>query len=262
MSADLPIETGWLDIGVRAEAGQETAAMRAYLARPQGPGTWPGVLIGFEMFGITGFARSVAERFAAAGYLALVPDFYHWQTAAGDAPVELTADDGGRARGLELINGLDRALVRADVQACVTALTSRPDSTGQVAVFAMSAGAHIGFFAGTQVPLTALVLLYPGWLVTAGTGLSKPEPLLELTGQLGKRGTPVLVLAGETDHLFGPGDFDQIRAALTAAGVQYELIVYPGTPHGFFCPERDTYRPAEAADAWARTTRLLAEEFG
>jgi carboxymethylenebutenolidase len=34
--------------------------------------------------------------------------------------------------------------------------------------------------------------------------------------------------------------------------------VYPDTPHGFFCPERDTYRPGPAADAWVRTRRLLA----
>ncbi len=260
MTAELPVQTGWLDISVPAGPGREPGTMRAYLARPQGPGTWPGVLIGFEMFGITGFVRSVADRFAAAGYLALVPDYYHWQSA-DSSPIVLAADADGRSRGLELISGLDRDLVRADARACLDTLAARPDSTGQAAIFGMSAGGHISFYAGTQLPLTALVLLYPGWLATAGTGLSRTEPLLELAGQLARQRTPVLLLAGEDDHLFGPGEFDQIRAALATAGVQHELIVYPGTPHGFFCPERDTYRPAPAADAWARTTRLLTREF-
>jgi carboxymethylenebutenolidase len=39
-------------------------------------------------------------------------------------------------------------------------------------------------------------------------------------------------------------------------------VVYPGTPHGFACFERDTYRPEAAADGWQRTFLLLAEMFG
>jgi len=39
------------------------------------------------------------------------------------------------------------------------------------------------------------------------------------------------------------------------------MVSYPGTPHGFFCDERDTYRPAAAADAWQRLTKLLAMEL-
>jgi carboxymethylenebutenolidase len=257
MNDNLPVTAGWLDLDVPAGPGTPAAAMRAWLARPQQPGTWPGVLIGFEMFGITGFVRDVTARFAAAGYLALVPDYYHWQSA-GDEPVELAADEAGRGRGLELVNGLDRARVLADVRACASALTARPDSNGRLAVFGMSAGGHISFYAGTQLPLDALVLLYPGWLATAGTGLSKPEPLLGLAGDLARQGTPVLMLAGADDHLSGPGELGQIEAALAAAGVQHELVVYPDTPHGFFCPERDTYRPGPAADAWVRTRRLLA----
>ena len=40
------------------------------------------------------------------------------------------------------------------------------------------------------------------------------------------------------------------------------MIIYPDTPHGFFCHERDTYRPDAASDAWARTTRFLSAELG
>ncbi len=60
--------------------------MTGYLARPAGAGPWPAVLLGFEMFGITGYLRAVAAQVAAAGYLALVPDFYHWQSPAASTP--------------------------------------------------------------------------------------------------------------------------------------------------------------------------------
>jgi carboxymethylenebutenolidase len=260
MSDETTIETSWIQIPVASTEDGGTAPMEGYLARPSGPGPWPGVLVGFEMFGITGFVRSVTDRLASAGYLALAPDFYHWQGGGGH--VELPADADGRARGLELLNGLSRKLVRADVHAAIKALAARPGSTGQAAFFGMSAGGHIAFYAASQIPLSALVCLYPGWLADAGTGLSKVEPLLTLTPRIAGLGTPVLFLAGADDHLFKPGHLDEIRAGLAEAGVRHEMIIYPDTPHGFFCHERDTYRPLAADDAWARATKFLSAEFG
>jgi carboxymethylenebutenolidase len=259
--SDATIETSWIQILVPDQEGADAAQMEAYMARPSGLDRWPGVLVGFEMFGITGFVRRVADRLARAGYLALVPDFYHRQASAG-GHVELPADADGRARGLELLNGLSRELVRADAQAAIDALAGRPESTGQAAFFGMSAGGHIAYYAASQIPLSALICLYPGWLADAGIGLSKVEPLLTLTPRIAKLGTPVLFVAGANDHLFKPGEFDEIRDGLAEAGVHHEMIIYPGTPHGFFCDERDTYRPLAADDTWARATSLLSAEFG
>ena len=54
----------------------------------------------------------------------------------------------------------------------------------------------------------------------------------------------------------------EVAAALTAAGVEHELVTYPDTPHGFLCDRRDTYRRAAAEDAWRRIAALLAETLG
>jgi len=256
MSATTQIETDWLQIPVPGAS----APMQAYLARPAGPGPWPAVLLGFEMFGVTGYLREVAARVAADGYLALVPDFYHWQSADG-SHTELPADADGRARGLDLINGLRREQVEADVRAAIEHLSARPDAAGQTAMVGLSAGGHIAYYAATRVPLAAVAVFYPGWLTGSEVGLSRSEPVLASTPGLAALGTPVLVLAGAGDHLYAPGDLDAIEAALASAGVTHEVVVYPDTPHGFACFERDTYRPAAAADAWDRTLRLLAGNF-
>jgi carboxymethylenebutenolidase len=255
--SDHTIVTDWLQIPVPGT----DAPMTGYLARPAGPGPWPAVLLGFEMFGITGYLRTVAAQVAAAGYLALVPDFYHWQSPGGEH-TELPADADGRARGLELINGLRREQVEADVRAAIARLSARPDCTGQVAMVGLSAGGHIAYYAATRVPLAALAVFYPGWLTGAKAGLSRDEPVLAGTPRLAELGTPVLVMAGADDHLYAPGDLDAIGAALAVAGVPHEVVVYPDTPHGFACFERDTYREKEAADAWQRAFALLAENFG
>lgn len=71
----------------------------------------------------------------------------------------------------------------------------------------------------------------------------------------------MLFLVGDGDHLFSVEQRDQIAERLRDDGVNHEMVIYPDTPHGFFCHERDTYRPAEADDAFARLTGLLAAEL-
>jgi carboxymethylenebutenolidase len=126
----------------------------------------------------------------------------------------------------------------------------------------LSAGGHIAYYAATQVRFAALVVFYPGWLTGTDIALSRPEPTLALTPRLADLRTPVLFFLGAADHLFSVADRDQIAAELAAARVEHELIVYPDTPHGFFCDERDTYRAAPAVDAWSRTRQLLAAGLG
>jgi len=257
MSDENAIVTEWLHVAVPGAS----APMPAYLARPATAGPWPAVLLGFEMFGITGYLREVAAQVADSGYLAVVPDFYHWQSPDG-SHIELPADAGGRERGLELINGLRRDQVEADVRAAIEHVSARPDCTGEVAMVGLSAGGHIAFYAATRVPLAALAVFYPGWLTGSEVGLSQAGPVLDGTSRLAELGTPVLVMAGADDHLYAPGDLDAIEAALAGSGVRHEVVVYPGTPHGFACFERDTHRPEAADDAWRRARALLAENFG
>ena len=67
----------------------------------------------------------------------------------------------------------------------------------------------------------------------------------------------MLLLIGEDDHLYSPAQLQQIERRLREEQVRHEMIVYPDAPHGFFCHERDTYRPQQADDAFARLTTLL-----
>jgi carboxymethylenebutenolidase len=223
----------------------------AYLAQPAGPGPHGGVIVGMEMFGVTAYVRSVADRVAALGYTAYAPDFYR-RVAPG---IELEADDDGRARGLELAGALTREQAVEDLRAAIDLLRARDDATGAVAMVGMSFGGHIAYLAATQLDVAATVVFYGGWLTGTAIALSRPEPTLALTPGIA---APLLFLVGDADHAVPAADVARIGAALAGAGVEHELIVYPDTPHGFFCDARDTYRPAAAADAWARLRRALA----
>src|SRR5687768_3166086 len=51
--------------------------MSVYVARPEGPGPYPGILVFQEIFGVNAHIRSVTDRFAEAGFVALAPELFH-----------------------------------------------------------------------------------------------------------------------------------------------------------------------------------------
>jgi carboxymethylenebutenolidase len=228
--------------------------MSVYVAAPRAPGAYPGVIVGFEMFGVTGYVRGVADRIAGLGCVAVVPDFYH---RFGER-LALPADATGRDRGLDLLQRLSRVDVVSDVRATVAYLRARADTAGGTAMFGLSVGGHIAYLAATQVPLDAVIAFYPGWLTQTTIALGRPEPTLTLTAGMARHGARLLLLLGAQDHLYTARERELVAGTLRAEGVDHEFIVYPDTPHGFFCHERDTYRPGAAEDAWRRAAALLA----
>jgi carboxymethylenebutenolidase len=247
----------------RVSIDVEGARMGAYLAEPEPDGFHPTVLVGFEMFGVTAYVKSVADRIAALGYTAIVPDFYH--RLGDDISLDATAE--GRTKGLALLAQVNRAGVAADAAAAlafgkrhVSARAGRGDS--RAAMFGMSVGGHIAYYAATQVAFDALVVLYPGWLTETTITLSQPEPTVTLTPSLAAHGTRVLLMTGGLDHLLKPEHVAEVRKRLDDAKVKNEIVVYPEGPHGFFCDERDTFRPEMAKDAWARIEGTLREALG
>jgi carboxymethylenebutenolidase len=83
-----------------------------------------------------------------------------------------------------------------------------------------------------------------------GHSVEPPTPTLDLTPGITGR---ILYLVGEADHIIGPAEQDAIRDALRDAGVDNELVAYPGVDHAFFWPGT----PARN-DAWDRILALLA----
>ncbi|MEW2517270.1 dienelactone hydrolase family protein [Actinacidiphila alni] len=253
-----PIVTGRVRIAVDDPDATGTGGfMDAYTARPAEPGVRPAVIVGFEMFGVTAYIRRVADRLAAMGCLAVVPDFHH-RTAPG---FEGTADDAGRAAGFALLQRLTRDGVLRDVRATVDHLRGLPDAGERIGMVGFSLGGHLAFYAATRIDLAATAVVYPGWLDVTGTALGTPQPLLDLVpGMAGHRGK-LLYLMGGKDHVVTPEQNRLAGERLTAAGVRHEVVVYRDGPHGFLADERDSYRPDLAADAWRRITDLLAAEL-
>lgn len=219
-------------------------SMSAYVARPADEPRG-AVIVGMELFGVSAHVRDVCDRLAAHGYEAIAPDFYH-RTAPG---VELPADDRGRQCGFQLLEQLTRQQALDDISATIAWLAQRPASLA--GMVGLSVGGHLAYLAAAHLGLPAVAIFYGGWIPTTEIRISRPEPTIDSTPLIAGR---VQMFVGADDPVIPAAHRRQLSAALSGAGVDHELIEYPGVGHGFLCDRRSSYDPAAATDAW---TRLL-----
>ena len=226
-------------------------SLPAYLARPGTDPAPAGVIVAHELFGVNPDIRGIADDLAGAGFLTIAPEFYHRDAAPG---CWLNRDDAGREEGFGYLHRLRRDQALADVSAGMEWLTSQR-GIKRVALVGFSAGGHLSYLAACQLPVSRTAVLYGGWLTSTDIPMSQPAPTLDLTPGITGR---ILYLAGEDDFLIDAGQREQIRTALAAAGVDHELVSYPGVGHAFFWPGTPPFSREARDDAWRRIVELLA----
>jgi carboxymethylenebutenolidase len=233
----------------------DKSPMNAYVARPKTKGTYPGVVLGFELFGITPYITATADKIASWGYVVIVPDFYH----RTEQRVSLQVDDEGRRRGFELLNQLSRDHILADTQEAMTYLKNEGCQT--IGMVGLSVGGHIAYVAAAELDLQAIAVCYAGWLPETSLPISQPTPTLDLTSKIAERDAHLLFIVGENDTLVPKEQQEQIQQALLMNSVRHDFIVYPDTTHGFLAEERPSYHQDSAKDAWSRIEIMLAREL-
>ncbi len=67
---------------------------------------------------------------------------------------------------------------------------------------------------------------------------------------------PILALQAGADQNITKVENDAFEAALSAAGVDHEIVVYDGAPHSFFDRKQEEFAEA-SEDAWSRTLRFI-----
>jgi carboxymethylenebutenolidase len=230
---------------------EDGTTLPAYLSRPATAPAPAGVIVAHELFGVNPDVRGVADDLAGAGFLTIAPEFYHRDAAPGRW---LERDDAGRQEGFGYLHRLRRDQALADVAAGLDWLRSQP-LIERVAVVGFSAGGHLSYLAACRLPVSRTAVLYGGWLTGTDIPMSQPTPTLDLTSGITGR---ILYLAGEDDALIDAGQREQIRTALAAAGVDHELVSYPGVGHAFFWPGTAPFNREARDDAWRRILELLA----
>jgi dienelactone hydrolase len=132
--------------------GADGLTMAAHLARPQGEGPWPVVLIGHDGVGPDDYQRSRADNLAAHGYVALAMDYHGGETFFGRPEAML-------ARALPLLAdaGRMRAIGRIALEVLLATPGVDPDQ-----LTALGAGGRIILeLAKTGGPFKAVAVVHP-----------------------------------------------------------------------------------------------------
>lgn len=198
---------------------------------PHGAAALGPVVVIQEIFGVDAHIRSVADSYAAAGYVALAPALFDPVARH----VELTYDAEGFARGRELVEALGTERALGILRACRGTLQT--EGHLGIGVVGFCWGGTLAFLANTRLALPAVS--YYG---------ARTVPFLDEPLQ-----APMLFQFGADDAAIPPGDIERHRSAQPDA----EVRVHPGG-HGF---NRDVdpghYHAASAAAARRATLAFL-----
>jgi carboxymethylenebutenolidase len=226
------------------DASIDLGSMPVYVATPTGAGPWPAVLVIQEAFGLNAHIKDVARRIAGEGYVALAPDLFH----RGGRGRTAGYDDLPKA--LELMGALKDDEIVADVAAAVAHLEAQPTvRKDRIGITGFCMGGRVSYLAACALPdkIAAAVPFYGGGIPVDRTTTLR---------------APVLAFFGDDDPFIPMDRVEALKEEAAARGKQVEVVVYPNAPHGFFCNERDSYRPEAAADAWSRTKAFFAKHLG
>lgn len=238
-------------VGIVGEGGRR---ITAYLARPMGPGPYPGVLLLHHRPGLDGWYLQATRRFAERGHIALCPDLY---SEDGDGDVDDVA---------ALVNaggGVTDERVVADARAAVATLRAMPQASGRIATFGTCSGGRHALLVGCRVGgIDAVVDCWGGRVATADDEATPQQPVAPITMLADLEG-PLLGLFGLDDSSPSPPEVDALEAELARLGKAHEFHRYEGAGHGFFYEHRpNSYRAEQARDGWARVDDFLRRTIG
>ena len=212
--------------------------VKGYLAKPRNKGPWPALLVIQEWWGLDAQTKSIADRFAAEGYLAFAPELYHGELAAlGDAD-----------KAMSLVQKYGPT-APDELEKIFDALQSHPDCSGKIGSVGFCFGGRMALMLGIRRPLDAVCTFYGGGMQT-------------IFGQMSSLRAPVLGLFGDADQSIPVGTVEQFDKLLDTLGLEHEIIVYPNSGHAFFRDsDPNVYKPIAAKDAWEQVKRFFAKHL-
>jgi carboxymethylenebutenolidase len=199
-----------------------------------------------DVRGLYRFYVELAERFTQAGHPAIAIDYFGRTAGLGPRDDEFDYMDHVAQTRVEG--------VQADTAAAIAAIRERTGATRVATVGFCFGGTH-SFLAASnpELGLDGAVGFYGG----LADRPNRPSPI----GSAHEARCPVLGLFGGADEHIPPDQIQAFDDALDQAGVDHEIVTYPGAPHSFFDRSYEEHADA-SADAWRRVLAFLERVGG
>jgi carboxymethylenebutenolidase len=214
--------------------------MNAYVSMPEGKGPFPGMLVLQEAFGVNSHIRSVADRIAKEGYVAIAPELFHRSAKPGE---EFGYTDFTPI--MPHFQAMNVEGMTADVKAAYDWLQKqgnvRHDKIGSIG---FCLGGRVTFLANAVLLLSAAVSFYGG----------RTDTIIDKAPDLH---APHLFFWGGLDKHILPENIDAVINAVKKANKPYTNVVISYADHAFNNDERQSYNKQAASEAWALTLAFL-----
>jgi carboxymethylenebutenolidase len=206
------------------------------LALPAGDEKAPGLVLVQEWWGVNDHIRSLADRFAAAGFVTLAPDLYHGKIAKDAAEAQ------------ELMTALDGKRAMTDIAAATQHLLAHPRVTGKIGVTGFCMGGAYALVAATRIPAISAAVPFYGIPPAGRADFALARP--------------IMAHFSATDQWATVAAAEAIKKEVEAAGGSMVLHVYDAE-HAFMNDTRpEVYSPKDAKLAWDRTITFLHQQLG
>lgn len=221
----------------------DNRTVQALVVYPEIKSKAPVVVMIHEIFGLSDWAKEMADELAAQGYIVIAPDMLSGHGPNGGGSDSLAGQD----ERVKAVSALDPAEVLADLDAAADYGKKLPAANGKIAVAGFCWGGSKSFaFAAHRKDLSAAFVFY-------GTG---PADVSTITA-------PVYGFYAGEDARVG-ATVPATKDAMKAAGKTYEPVTYDGAGHGFMRAGEDpgNTNPANKTareQAFARMLKLLKE---
>ncbi len=201
-----PRHQEWVDVK------HDNRVVHTFVVYPEVKQKAPVVLVIHEIFGLTDWARSVADQLAANGYIAIAPDLLSGFGPKGGG----TSDYASIQDTTKAISGLDPDIITADLNAVADYGKKLPAANGKLAVAGFCWGGSQSFrFAANRKDLSAAFVFY-------GTA---PKDVASITA-------PVYGFYAGNDARVD-ATIPDTTAAMNSASKKYDPVTYDGAGHGF-----------------------------
>jgi carboxymethylenebutenolidase len=209
--------------------------VRAYVARPDTPGTYPAVIMIHEFWGIRPSIVGKAEALAEEGYVVIAPDTYRG----------VATDWFPRAIYQSITVPQER--VNEDLDTVYDWLTTQTDVQGDtIAIMGFCYGGGKALrYSLTNPDLAATIVFY-------GTPISDTATLEMLPA-------PVLGIFGTADQQIPVAEVDAFEQALNEAAIPNQITLYEGQPHAFVQSIEAIRLGGAQGAAWAELLAFLED---
>ncbi len=212
-------------------------AVRAYVARPDGDGPYPVVIMIHEWWGLKSEIVGKADALAQDGYIVVAPDVFRGNTTAWipSAIWQVVSTPTDQVDG--------------DLDAVIRWIQSQPDADAdRIAIMGFCFGGGTSIRYGVNTPaIKATVVFY-------GSVIQDPALLKNLQG-------PVLGIFGGADTMIPLSEVQGFEVGLKEAGIPHEITIYEGEPHAFVTSVEGIAQGGNQLKAWNQLRAFLQQSL-